>query len=248
MGRLQNKVAFLAGATSGIGRATALRFAAEGAVVVVTGRREIEGHAVAEEIRAGGGEATFLRMEVSSEADVVAAVRATVAKHGRLDILFNNAGGSSARDGKVTEVPLDEFWRVIQVDLLGTFLCCRHAIPELIKSGGGSVINNASMAGVQGGIGRDAYTCAKGGVIALTRSMSVEFAADKVRVNAIAPGGVKTERIVALLEASADARNSAAMQPLGLASTEDVAAAAVYLASDESKTTTGEILCISGGR
>jgi NAD(P)-dependent dehydrogenase (short-subunit alcohol dehydrogenase family) len=248
MGRLTNKVAFIAGATSGIGKVAAGLFAREGAKVVLGGRSVEAGEAAAEEIRRSGGEAIFARLDVSEPESVAAAIRATVEKYGRLNVLFNNAGGSSAADGKVTDVALDEFWRVIKVDLYGTFLCCRFAIPEMIKAGGGSVINNASLAGVQGNPGRDAYTAAKGGVIAITRSMAAEFVNDRVRVNAIAPGAVRTERILALIERSPEARKGVQVQPLGLIDPLEVAAAALHLASDESNSTTGHILHISGGR
>lgn len=248
MSRLAGKVAFIAGATSGIGRAAAGLFAREGAKVVVTGRRIAEGEATVEEIRSAGGDAIFVQVDVAQADSVEHAVRKTVETYGKLDVLFNNAGGSSAVDGKVTEVPLEEFWRVITVDLYGTFLCCRFAIPAMIEAGGGSVVNTTSMAGVQGNPGRDAYTAAKGGVIAITRSMAAEFAVHRVRVNAIAPGGVRTERIAALLEKSAAARESMKIQQLGLIEPLEVAHAALYLASDESRSTTGDVLHISGGR
>ena len=160
--------------------------------MVLTGRRA-EGEAVAAAIRRDGGTATFVQTDVTDEAAVRRAVETTIRTYGSLHVLFNNAGGSSNADGKVTEASLDEFWRVIKLDLFGTFLCCRLAIPEIIRAGGGAVINNASMVGIKGELNRDAYTAAKGGVIALTRSMAAEFVREKVRVNAIAPGAVKTE-------------------------------------------------------
>jgi NAD(P)-dependent dehydrogenase (short-subunit alcohol dehydrogenase family) len=248
MGRLTNKVAFIAGSTAGIGRVAAELFAREGAKVMVSGRRVSEGEETVAAIQEAGGEARFVTLDVSEPESVARAINTTVEAYGRLDVLFNNAGGSSSADGKVTEVALEEFWRVIKVDLFGTFLCCRFAIPEIIKAGGGSVINNASLAGLHGTSGRDAYTAAKGGVIALTRSMSAEFTAERVRVNAIAPGGVKTERIAALMEKSAAAREGVKVQPFGLIDPLEIAYAAVYLASDESKFTTGSILQVSGGR
>jgi NAD(P)-dependent dehydrogenase (short-subunit alcohol dehydrogenase family) len=248
MGRLDGKVIFVAGATGGIGAVAAALFAREGARVAVAGRRAAEGQAVVDGIARTGGEAIFLRTDVTEQESVEAAIHATVRTFGRLNVLFNNAGGSSNADGPVTEASLDEFWRVIKLDLYGTFLCCRFAIPEIIKAGGGSVINNASMVGIKGELRRAAYTAAKGGVIALTRSMAAEFVRDKVRVNALAPGAVSTERILAMIAANPAARKAVEVQPLGLIDPLEIGYAAVFLASDESRSITGEVLPISAGR
>jgi NAD(P)-dependent dehydrogenase (short-subunit alcohol dehydrogenase family) len=248
MGRLDGKVVFIAGGTIGIGAVAAGAFAREGAKVAVAGRRVAEGQQVVEGIRRGGGDAVFLRTDVTEPQQVEESIRATVGAFGRLNVLFNNAGGSSNADGPVTEASLDEFWRVIKLDLYGTFLCCRFAIPEIIKAGGGSVINNASMVGIKGELKRAAYTAAKGGVIALTRSMAAEFVRDKVRVNALAPGAVGTERILAMIAASPAAKKAVESQPLGLIDPMEIAHAAIFLASDESRSITGEVLPISAGR
>jgi len=248
VGRLDGKVIFIAGATAGIGAVTACLFAREGAKVAVAGRRAAEGEAVVERITKDGGEAIFLRTDVTEGESVEEAICATVRTFGRLNVLLNNAGGSSNADGPVTEASPDEFWRVIKIDLFGTFLCCRFAIPHIAKAGGGSVINNASMVGIKGQVGRDAYTAAKGGVIALTRSMAAEFVGDKVRVNALAPGAVGTDRILAMIEANPAAKKAVEVQPLGLIDPLEIAHAALFLASDEARSITGEILTISGGR
>lgn len=247
MSRLVGKVVLVSGATTGIGKVSAEVFAREGAKVVLTGRRA-EGEAVAAAIRRDGGTATFVQTDVTDEAAVRRAVETTIQTYGSLHVLFNNAGGSSNADGKVTEASLDEFWRVIKLDLFGTFLCCRFAIPEIIRAGGGAVINNASMVGIKGELNRDAYTAAKGGVIALTRSMAAEFVREKVRVNAIAPGAVKTERILAMIEANPAAKKAVEIQPLGLIDPLEIAQLAVFLASDESRSITGEVFPITGGR
>ena len=248
MTRLAGKVVLIAGATTGIGKASAGVFAREGAKVVLTGRRVPEGEAAAAAIRRDGGTAIFVQTDVTDEAAVRRAVETTIREYGALHVLFNNAGGSSNADGKVTEASLDEFWRVIRLDLFGTFLCCRFAIPEIVRAGGGAVINNASMVGIKGELNRDAYTAAKGGVIALTRSMAAEFVREKVRVNAIAPGAVKTERILAMIEANPAAKKAVEIQPLGLIDPLEIAQLAVFLASDESRSITGEVFPISGGR
>ena len=168
MARLAGKVAFITGGGGGIGRATAERFAEEGAKVVIA------------------------------------------------EIDIDNAGGSSPDDGRVTEVSEDEFWRVIKLDVYGTFLCSRLGIPHMIKSGGGSIINMSSIVALRALPGRDCYTAAKGAVAAMTRSMAVEYAADKIRVNAIAPGVVLTERVKKLLEGSKDIEKLAATQVISV--------------------------------
>ena len=136
-----------------------------------------------------------IRTDVTDETSLQAAVRTTVQQFGALHILHNNAGGSTPQDNTVVEAPIEEFWRVIKLDLFGTFLGCRVGIPEIIRSGGGSVINMSSNVALMGIAGRDCYTAAKGGVAAITRSMAVEFATQRVRVNAIAPSATMTERV-----------------------------------------------------
>jgi NAD(P)-dependent dehydrogenase (short-subunit alcohol dehydrogenase family) len=166
---------------------------------------------------------------------------------GRLDVLHNNAGGSTPQDDTVIDAPLEEFWRVIRLDLFGTFLGCRLGIPALIRSGGGSVINMTSNLALMGISGRDCYTAAKGGVAALTRSLAVEFAPHQVRVNAIAPSATMTERVRKLMAGNAAVDRLARSHLLGLIQPEDIASAALYLASDESRRMTGHILRVDSG-
>jgi NAD(P)-dependent dehydrogenase (short-subunit alcohol dehydrogenase family) len=179
MPRLDGKVAFITGAGTGIGRATAIRFAREGARVAIA---DIDAAAGEETAHFAGNGAIAIRTDVTDPDSLQAALRATAGQFGRLDVLHNNAGGSTAADNTALEAPLDEFWRAIKLDLYGTFLGCRFGIPELIKSGGGSVINMSSNVALMDVPGRDCYTAAKGGISAITRSLAVAYAAQGVRV------------------------------------------------------------------
>jgi NAD(P)-dependent dehydrogenase (short-subunit alcohol dehydrogenase family) len=251
MARLAGKVAFITGGGGGIGRATAERFAEEGAKVVIAeidvGRGEAAAQAARSRASNSGGDAYFIHCDIRERANVEAAFAETVRRFGGLHILHNNAGGSSPDDGRVTEVSEDEFWRVIKLDVYGTFLCSRLGIPHMIKSGGGSIINMSSIVALRALPGRDCYTAAKGAVAAMTRSMAVEYAADKIRVNAIAPGVVLTERVKKLLEGSKDIEKLAATHLLGLGLPIHMADMAVYLASDESAITTGQVISVDSG-
>lgn len=247
MGRLSGKVAFVTGATGGIGEVTARLFAHEGARVAIAGRRVDRGEAVAAEIAAAGGEAVFVRTDVSEPDSVDASFAEVFDRFGRLDVLFNNAGGSSSADGPLTVAPIEEFWRCIRLDLFGTWLCSRAAIPLMRKSGGGSIVNSASIVSEMGVPNRDAYTAAKGGIIALTRSMAVEFAADGIRVNVVIPGAVMTPRVAAFFEREPHLKKQEEAYLLGFADPVDVANAVLFLASDESRKTTGQKLPVDSG-
>ena len=243
MARLAGKVAFITGAGTGIGRATAVLFAREGAQVVVA---DIAAAAGEETARLAGNGAIAIRTDVTDEASLQAAIRTTVDTFGRLDVLHNNAGGSTPQDNTVIEAPLEECWRVITLDLFGTFLGCRYGIPAIIRSGGGAVINMASNLALMGITGRDCYTAAKGGIAALTRSLAVEFAPQRVRVNAIAPSATMTERVKKLMAGNPAIDKLAQSHLLGLIQPEDIANAALYLASEESRMVTGQILPVAG--
>jgi NAD(P)-dependent dehydrogenase (short-subunit alcohol dehydrogenase family) len=251
MARLSGKVAFITGGGAGIGRATAERFAEEGAKVVIAEIDEATGAAAAQSARMrvgnNGGDAHFIRCDVSERASVEAALAETIKRYGRLDILHNNAGGATPADGPVTEAPEEEFWRAIKLDLFGTFLCSKLGIPHLIKAGGGSIINMSSIVALKALPGRDCYTAAKGAIAALTRSMAVEYAPQKIRVNAIAPGVVLSERVTKLMEGSKDISKLAASNLLGLGLPGHIADTALYLASDESAITTGQVISVDSG-
>jgi NAD(P)-dependent dehydrogenase (short-subunit alcohol dehydrogenase family) len=187
-----------------------------------------------------------IRTDVTDEDSLRAAVRQAVQHFGGLHVLHNNAGGSTPRDNTVVEAPIEEFWRVIRLDLFGTFLGCRVGIPEIQRAGGGAVINMASNLALMGLAGRDCYTAAKGGVAALTRSLAVEFA-PKVRVNALAPSATMTERVQKLMAGNAAIERLANSHLLGLIEPEDIANAAVFLASDEARMITGQVLPVDSG-
>jgi NAD(P)-dependent dehydrogenase (short-subunit alcohol dehydrogenase family) len=244
VGRLEGKVALITGAGSGIGRAAALLFAAEGAKVAVAEIAPESGADTVRRVTAAGGTALFVETDVSEPASVEAAVRTTLDRFGGLQVLYNNAGGATSKDGKVTEIALDEFWRTIGVDLFGTFLGCRFALPAMVAGGGGSIINTTSIRALIGTAGADAYSSAKGGVRALTQALALQWAEHGIRVNAIAPGVILTERVKTLLR---DDDPIFRKSLLGASEPEDVARLALYLASDESRRVTGAILPVDSG-
>lgn len=247
MGRLDGKVAFITGASQGIGEVTARLFAREGASTVLAARRRAECEKIVGEIEAAGGKAMFVECDVTEPESVGKAFAVAFDAYGRLDALFNNAGGSSAADGPLTEAPLEEFWRAIKLDLFGTWLCSRAAIPLMQRSGGGSIVNSASIVAEMGIPRRDAYTASKGGIISLTRSMAVEFAKDNIRVNVVIPGAVGTERVLGFFEREPHLKQQWDAYLLGIADPIDVANAVLFLASDESRRTTGQKLPVDSG-
>jgi len=246
--RLRDKVAIITGAASGIGKAAAFLFAKEGAKVVVVDRDEPRGQNCVESIQKKGGESIFVQADVSKSLDVQKMVKTTLQRYGKLHILYNNAGIFLHKvDGPVTKIDEETFHRHYEVNLKGTFLCSKDAIPHIIKSGGGSVINVATVDALIG-IGYDAYAASKGGVVSLTRSMAVEYAPYNVRVNCIAPGTIKTPINEEELKNPEIAKKYAEMTPVGrFGVPEEVAYVALFLASDESSYVVGATLVVDGG-
>jgi NAD(P)-dependent dehydrogenase (short-subunit alcohol dehydrogenase family) len=249
-GRLSGKVAIITGAGSGIGRSAALRFAAEGARVVVAELVPDLGKETEQLVRDAGGECRFVDCDVTDEGSVEAMVAASRQVYGRIDVAYNNAGGSRDADGAVHDVDVDEWWRTVNVDLFGTFLVCRHAVRAMLDGGaGGSIVNTSSAAALVGvAPGRSCYSAAKAGVTGLTRAMAATYAGDGIRVNAIAPGGTATDRIMAAFARrghSIPTVEGPGIPPLG--QPVDIANMAVFLASDESRMITGQVLSVDGG-
>lgn len=248
--RLAGKVAIITGAGAGIGRATALLFAKEGAKVVVADYDSEAGAETVNIIRREGGEATFVQVDVSKASDAERMARTTVETYGKLDILVNNAGIYMQADAvKTTEEDWD---RILDVNLKGAFLCAKYCIPEMIRRGGGSIVNIGSEAGLVGIKNQVAYNVSKSGIIALTRSMAIDFAAHHIRVNCVCPGTTETPLVRAALEKAPDPaaarRALEEVRPANrLGRPEEIAAGILYLASDESLYATGSILSIDGG-
>lgn len=249
-GRLEGKVALLTGSGAGIGKRAAQLFAEEGARVVIAEINETAGQQTVREIEAAGGKAIFCQTDVTEADSVQAAVAAAVKHFGKLNIIHNNVGGTSPKDGPVTTVDLDVFWLTMKRDLYGTLLGCRFAIPEIIKAGGGSVINMSSLVALMGkpAPSQVCYSAAKGAIISMTRAMAVEYAPQKVRVNAIAPGLTLTERIAARVgDHGFIPKVILDRHLLGPCEPEDIAQAVLYLASDAARMVTGHTLPVDSG-
>lgn len=244
-GRLENKVAVVTGAGSGIGKASALLFAREGAKVVVADCDVKAGEETVKEIDNAGGEAIFVRTDVSNANNVEKMVKDTIVAYGKLGVLFNNAGifGEAASTTECTEENWD---KTMATNLKGVWLAMKFAIPEMLKIGGGSIINMASQAAERGTPNEAAYTASKGGVLALSRATAIECAAKNVRVNCINPGVIATPMV---LNMRPEIQNSfvAAIPQDRLGEPEEVAQAALFLASDESSHVTGHALVVDGG-
>ncbi len=247
--RLENKVAIVTGAGSGIGRESALLFAREGARVLVAEVNDAAGQKVVDEIQGAGGEAHFVHADVSLARDAEAMVSASEKKWGRLDVLFNNAGIFPAADGSILETDEATWDLVMRVNLKGVFLGCKYAIPAMLRAGGGSLVNTASFVALVGAAtAQIAYTASKGGVLSMTREIAIEFARKGIRANALCPGPVDTPLLKELLSDPARrARRMVHIPPGRLAQAREIAQAALFLASDESSYVNGATFTVDGG-
>ena len=248
--RLRDEVAVITGAGSGIGRETAILFAREGAAVVVADVDEANGTETTERIRNHGGEATFVRTDVTVESDVVAMFDAAESAYGKASVIFNNAGRMIR--GKVTEIDVDDFARALSLNVIGVALGCKHGVPALRRNGGGAIVNTASAASLIGLPNASAYCATKGAVLQLTRAVAVEVVSDGIRVNAVCPGLVDTAFYAPDYSGEAAHREFVATQgtraPMGrMAKPDEIAEAVLYLASPAASYVTGAALSVDGG-
>ncbi len=244
---LPGKVALITGGTSGIGRETAIRFAKAGAKVAVAGRREPEGKETVELVTRAGGEAIFVKADVSHAGEVEMLVKTTVEKFGRMDIAFNNAGieGSWA---PIATQPEEDFDRVIEINLKGVWLCLKYEIRQMMSQKGGAIVNMASVAGLQGFAGAAAYIASKHGVLGLTKTAALETAKGNIRVNAVCPAVVKTAMAERLFGAPDINKFVLSQHPIGrFGRPEEIADAVVWMCSDSASFMTGQSLILDGG-
>jgi NAD(P)-dependent dehydrogenase (short-subunit alcohol dehydrogenase family) len=248
--KLAGKVAIITGAGSGIGQASALLFAAQGAEVVVVDNAPRGGRETVAQIQRAGGEAIFVETDVSQASDVAQMIRTTLTTYGQLDVLFNNA--AVTLPASVVDAS-EEIWdKTMAIDLKGVFLPSKYAIPHMIEGGGGSIINTASMCGLVASPNQAPYSAAKGGVVALTRQMAIDYAPHGIRVNGIAPSEVRTPMFLGFINRAPDPEQKmkelVARIPMGrVAEPEELARVALFLASDDASYITGVTLPVDGG-
>ncbi|MGA2412205.1 MAG: SDR family oxidoreductase [Candidatus Binataceae bacterium] len=249
MRKLEGKVAVITGAASGMGRGTAIRFATEGASIVIADLNQEGGESVVRECKENGGNAVFQKTDVSSEENIKAAIDRAVSEFGRLDITFNNAGIGGAL-GPLEQITSADWDRTFAILLRSVFFGIKYSVPAMRKAGGGSIISTASVAGLRGGAGPVVYSVAKAGVVHLTKCAAIDYGRERIRVNAICPGGINTPLVSNMLPggAAATAQVLGRIQPIPRAGTpDDIAGMALYLASDDSEWVTGTTMVVDGG-
>jgi NAD(P)-dependent dehydrogenase (short-subunit alcohol dehydrogenase family) len=246
-GELNGKVALVTGGTSGIGRETAVLFAKSGAKVVVAGRRQAEGNETVEMMRDAGGDGLFVKADVSNAQEVEALVQKAAEKFGRLDIAFNNAGVEGVWS-PLTQQTEEDFDRTINVNLKGVWLCLKYEIKQMLKQGGGAIVNMASTMGMVGAAGSSAYSASKHGVIGLTKSAALENAKRRIRVNAVCPGFIETPMADRTLRVPSVHKYVVGCHPIGrLGTSAEIAEAVVWMCSDRASFMTGQALVLDGG-
>jgi NAD(P)-dependent dehydrogenase (short-subunit alcohol dehydrogenase family) len=249
MGRLDNKVAVITGAASGIGLATAVRFAGEGAAVVIGDLNREGGEATVRQCKENGGRAVFQLCNVQTESDIKALIDRAVSEFGKLDIIFNNAGLGGAV-GTIEETTVENWDKTQAILLRAVFIGMKYAVPEMKKSGGGSIISTASVAGLRGGAGPHSYSAAKAAVINLTRSVALEVGEHKIRVNCICPGGINTPLLSNRIPGGQSTTEMFLSQIQAIKRAghpDDIANMALFLASDDSEWVTGTAMVVDGG-
>lgn len=248
--KLDNKTAVITGGALGIGRQIALLFAREGAKVVIADCNSEKGVELERNLKASGLGSLFVKTDVRNPLEVRSMVAAGIERFGKIDILINNAGIAGA--ATVVDLREEDWDRIIDTNLKGVYLCCKYTIPEMIRGGGGVIVNMASAYGIVATKGKSAYNASKAGVILLTKNMALDYASFKIRANAVCPGVVETDLVMNYVNASKDPIRTyeelVSLHPLGrLAKAEEVARATLFLASDESSFMTGSVLVVDGG-
>jgi NAD(P)-dependent dehydrogenase (short-subunit alcohol dehydrogenase family) len=247
-GCVEGKVALVTGGASGIGRATALTFAREGAKLVIADMNEDGGQQTVHLITEQGGEAIFVRTDVSQAVEVQALISKAVETYGRLDCAHNNAGIAGGVRARTAEYPEDRWHQVIAVNLTGVWLCMKYEIPQMLHQGGGTIVNTASAAGLVGSRGTSAYVASKHGVVGLTKTAALEYAQQGIRVNCVCPGAIQTPMTDRAWSDPARRARVIASEPVGrIGNPEEIAEAVVWLCSDAASFVTGHAMSVDGG-
>lgn len=248
--RYENQVVLVTGGTSGIGRAAAVAFGAEGARVIIAARRENLGQEVAAEIESGGGSAAFIRTDIRVPEEIDRLFAEIQSRYGRLDCAFNNAGLSSAAMPPAAKISVEDWDDILNTNLRGTWLCLKHEIGMMLKQGGGVIVNTASILGLTGEYGLSHYCASKHGIIGLTKTAALEYAHKNIRVNAVCPGPIRTEMLTAPMVQFPKMKDMLiAKTPMRrIGEPEEIAGAVLWLCSSESSFMTGKELAVAGGQ